>query len=148
MAQSRRDAHRAIDSLRRLTELFTRRRQQLARDAGITETQWQVLEEVSGETFMPSMFARRRDTSPAAVSRTLRQLLDGDFVRVTIGTDDGRQRVYRLTAKGQRALERLAQRRSEAIVAIWAPFGGEELRRFSKFADELADRLEQYANRQ
>lgn len=142
------EAHRAIDSLRRLTALFSRRRQQLARDAGITETQWQVLDEVEGEAFMPSMFARDRDTSPAAVSRTLRQLLEGDFVRATIGADDARQRVYRLTAKGRRTLERLGERRRDAIDTIWAPFRRDELRGFSDFADALADRLEEYANRQ
>ena len=142
------DAHRAIDSLRRLTELFSRRRQQLARDAGITETQWQVLEEVEGETFMPSMFARSRATSPAAVSRTLRQLLDGELVRATIGADDGRQRVYRLTAKGRRTLDRLRERRRDAIETVWAPFRRDELRDFADFADTLADRLEEYADRQ
>jgi DNA-binding MarR family transcriptional regulator len=147
VSRARPDAHRAIDSLRRLTELFSRRRQQLARSAGITETQWQVLEEVNGEAFMPSMFARNRETSAAAVSRTLRQLLDGDFLRATIDASDGRQRVYRLTAKGRRALAKLAEQRQDAIDDVWAPFGREELCSFSDFADSLSDRLEQYADR-
>lgn len=142
------EAHRAIESLRRLTELFGRRRQQLAREAGITETQWQVLEEVADEAFMPSMFARSRETSAAAVSRTLRQLLEGDFVRARIGADDGRQRVYRLTAKGRRTLAALRERRQHAIDAVWAPLGAGDLRAFARVADALAGRLQEYADRQ
>ena len=138
---------RAIESLQRLAELFGERRRQLAKDVGITEAQWRVLEEVEGESFMPSMFARRRDTSAAAVSRTLRQLLDRELVRASIGTGDGRQRVYRLTPKGRRTLQRLAAKRAEAISEIWERFSRSELAAFTLFADELADRLEAYGAR-
>jgi DNA-binding MarR family transcriptional regulator len=134
----------AIASLQRVTALFGERRRALARDVGLSETQWQVLEEVNGESFMPSMFARRRASSAASVSRTLRHLLDGDLVRVSIGEEDGRQRVYRTTAKGRRVLDRLAQRRAEAIASIWEPFDRADLRAFTGFATELAERLEGY----
>lgn len=136
---------RAIASLQRLSELFLERRRQLAREAGLTETQWQVLEEIGDESFMPSMFARQRDCAPAAVSRTLRQLLDRDWVRASIGVDDGRQRVYRLTARGRRKLAQLVEGRVDAIAAIWEPFAPSELRTFTRLATELADRLEAYA---
>lgn len=138
---------RAIESLQRLAELFGERRRQLAREVGITESQWRVLEEVEGESFMPSMFARRRDTTPAAVSRTLRQLLDRDLVRATIGEGDGRQRIYRLTPKGRRTLDRLAERRADAIAAVWEKFSRSELAEFTTFATELSDRLEAYAEK-
>ncbi len=146
MARTRAEALQAISSLQRLTDIFSERRRQLARQVGLTETQWQVLEEVEGEDFMPSMFARRRACSAAAVSRTLRQLLDRGLVQASIGTEDGRQRVYRLTAKGRRALERLRANRAEAISAVWEKFRSAELRSFERFASELAERLERYAD--
>lgn len=146
MAKTRAEALQAIASLQRLTEIFSERRRQLAGQVGLTETQWQVLEEVEGEDFMPSMFARRRACSAAAVSRTLRQLLDRGLVQASIGTEDGRQRVYRLTAKGRRTLERLRDNRAEAIAEVWGKFRSAELRSFDRFAVELADRLERYAD--
>jgi len=63
---------RAIEAMTALTEIFERRREVLARDAGITIEQWRVLEEISTEHFIPSMFARSRDSSAAAVSKILR----------------------------------------------------------------------------
>jgi DNA-binding MarR family transcriptional regulator len=141
------DAHRAIASLQRLTELFAERRRQLAREAGLTETRWRLLEEVEGGTFMPSMFARRRARSAAAVSRTLRQLLDQDLVRASIDSADGRQRIYALTPRGRRTLAGLRRRRERAVEEIWGPFGSARLRSFQRFAEELADRLETYLER-
>jgi DNA-binding MarR family transcriptional regulator len=93
---------------------------------------------------MPSMFARRRACAPAAVSRTLRQLLDRDLVRASIGALDGRQRVYRLTANGRRTLARLHEKRARAIETIWESYSPEQLRAFSRFASDLAERLETY----
>jgi len=138
----------AIAALQRVAELFSERRLQLARESGITETQWQVLEEVDEESFMPSMFARRRSCTPAAVSRTLRQLLESDLVRASIGETDGRQRVYRLTPKGRRALERLTARRQQAIDTVWAPMRRADLRSFTRLVTDLADRLEDYTEKQ
>jgi DNA-binding MarR family transcriptional regulator len=141
---ARPDVLQAIASLQRLAELFAERRRQLAREANLTETQWRVLEEAEGEDFMPSMFARRRACTPAAVSRTLRQLLDRELLRVSIGASDGRQRVYRLTANGRRTLARLRESRARAIETVWEGFSPEQLLAFSRFASDLADRLEAY----
>ena len=58
--------HRAIEALQRLSELFLGRRRQLAREAGLTESQWRLLEELADEDFMPSLFARRRDCTPTS----------------------------------------------------------------------------------
>jgi len=96
---------------------------------------------------MPSMFARRRACTPAAVSRTLRQLLDRDLVHASIGTSDGRQRVYRLTEKGRRTLAELRENRARAIEAVWEDLSPEELQAFSRFATDLANRLETYLGR-
>jgi len=139
--------HRAIQGLQRLAELFAERRRQLAREAGLSEGEWQVLEEIAGERFMPSLFARRRSVSPAAVSRTLRALKARGCVRDAIAPRDARRRAYRLTAEGRRALARLQASRARAIEAIWAPLPAGELVRFGRFASELADRLEAYAGR-
>lgn len=140
-------AHRAIASLQRLAEAFAERRGQLAAAAGLTETQWRVLDEVGGEDFLPSMFARQRSVTAAAVSRTLRQLLERELVRATIGADDGRQRVYRLTARGRRALKRVHDAREAAVDEVWATLPAADLEAFSVFSEGLAERLEAYAQR-
>src|SRR5258707_2997976 len=98
---------RAIEAMTSLAEIFERRREVLARDAGITIEQWRVLEEISTEHFIPSMFARSRDSSAAAVSKILRQLLDTRFGSSSIGLDDRRDRQYKLTAPGTRKLSPL-----------------------------------------
>ena len=140
------EIHRAIQALQRLSDLFAERRAQLAREAGVTEAQWRMLEQVDDADFLPSLFARQRACTPAAVSRTLRQLLDADLVRVSIGADDGRQRIYQLTARGRRVLGRLRQGRAAAIARIWQPLGQSALAQFARFAERLADRLEAYAD--
>src|SRR5258708_31715144 len=83
---------RAIEAMTALAELFERRREALARDAGITIEQWRVLEEISTQHFIPSMFARSRDSSAAAASKILRQLLDTGLGSAWIGRDDRRHR--------------------------------------------------------
>ncbi len=110
---------RAIEAMTALTEIFERRREVLARDAGITIEQWRVLEEISTDHFIPSMFARSRDSSAAAVSKILRQLLDGGMVSAAIGRADRRNRRYKLTARGKRVLGELRASRQAAIEAIW-----------------------------
>lgn len=134
----------SIASLQRLSELFRERRLQLASQVGLSEVQWRVLEEIEGENFMPSMFARRRERTPAAVSRTLRALLDRSLVSVEISGTDARQRDYRLTAAGRELLDDLEERRQRAIGSIWSDFTAEELEGFRRFSDELSARLEAY----
>jgi len=135
----------AIAALQRLAEVFRLRRAQLARDAGLTEAQYQVLEEVGSRSFMPSLFARRRESSAAAVSKVLRTLLDAGLVEAEIGAEDGRRRRYRVTAKGARALEAVEASRRRAIDAVWSDLAAGDLLRFASFSDELAARLETYA---
>ena len=55
MDRSETDAalHAAIEALQRLAELFEARREQLAREADLTMSQWRVLEEIASEDFMP-----------------------------------------------------------------------------------------------
>ena len=139
---------RAIESLQRLTDAFATRRDQLARSVGLTEAQWRVIEDISTEHFMPSMFARRRDCSHAAVSKTLRQLLDRELIRVAIGTRDARHREYSLTAAGKRVVGRLRKERAKAIDQVWKHLPKSELARFAAFGEELAASLEAYAEGQ
>jgi DNA-binding MarR family transcriptional regulator len=138
----------AIAALQRLSELFLERRRQLAREAGLTDGQWRVFEEIADEHFMPSLFARRRDCAPAAVSRSLRGLLEAGLVSVEVGPQDGRRRIYRLTPAGRSLQERLRARREAAIAAVWQGFGRAELARFTEFAHTLSDALEAYAREQ
>lgn len=136
--------HEAIECLGRLTDAFQRRREQLAASVGLSDGQWGVLEEISREHFMPSMFAKTRDSSAAAVSKTLRQLLDKDLVSVSLSKTDGRQRAYVLTAKGKRVLETLREERELAIEKIWLTLEPAEIQQFVTFGTELSERLEQY----
>ena len=137
-------AHEAIASLRHLTDAFRRRREQLALSVGLTDGQWGVLEEIATEHFMPSMFAKSRDSSAAAVSKTLRQLLDKGLVRASLSKSDGRQRSYALTDKGQRTLQTLREERLQAIENIWLTLDGRQVQDFVTFAALLTERLEQY----
>lgn len=139
------EIHAAIAGLQRLADAFGVRRAQLAGVVGLTCHQWGVLEEIATEHFMPSMFARRRQSSAAAVSKTLRQLLDKGLVAAAVSKGDGRQRDYVLTAKGERIMRRLRESRQVAIDEIWAGLDKHELETFARFSGELANRLERYA---
>jgi DNA-binding MarR family transcriptional regulator len=140
--------HQSIAQLQRLADLFQQRRNQLARRAGLSEQQWRVLEEISTEHFIPSLFARSRESSAAAVSKVLRLLLDKELVRVSVSESDGRQRQYELSAKGQRTLERVRRERQRAIETIWSDLPVEELLRFNRFGAELIARIERYASQE
>jgi DNA-binding MarR family transcriptional regulator len=137
--------HDAIANLQRLSDLFQARRARLAVDAGLTEQQWQVLEEIATDHFMPSLFARRRESSAAAVSRLIRQLLDKRLVSGSAHDHDGRQRQYVLTAKGRRTLEGLRADRQAAIDAIWSSLDRGALATFTEVSAELIRRIESYA---
>ncbi|MBN1608046.1 MAG: MarR family transcriptional regulator [Polyangiaceae bacterium] len=139
------EVHAAIACLQRLSDAFTERRRQLAESVGLTEQQWAVLEEISTEHFMPSMFARVRQSSAAAVSKTLRQLLDKELVRVSVSPDDGRQRRYGLTGKGAAVQRELRRQRESAIRAIWLKVTPGRLKVFTRIGNELAERLGAYA---
>ncbi len=136
---------RAIAGLQRLADDFAERRAQLAAEVGLTPAQWRVLEEISSEDFMPSLFARRRAQSPAAVSKTLRQLADAGWVDVAIGEQDARRRRYTLTTDGRRVLTRLRRARERAIAEIWGELPIRELESFADFSEVLGERLEAYA---
>lgn len=142
------EIHDAIEVLGRLSSAFGHRRQQLAQSVGLTDHQWGVLEEVSTEHFMPSMFARQRDSSPAAVSKTLRQLIDKGLIEVKLNKSDGRQRDYQLTRRGKRSMDELRDARARAIEQIWQKLDRDEIRRFTAFGKILADALVEHANSQ
>ena len=140
--------HTAIADLQRLTELFRMRRKQLAAGVGLTEHQWSVLEEIATENFMPSMFARQRQSSPAAVSKTIRQLIDKELVTVSLNSSDGRQRDYVLTSKGKRVIQRLRKSREQAIQQVWLDMSSSRIETFSQIATELNDKLALLVNGQ
>jgi DNA-binding MarR family transcriptional regulator len=140
------DAHAAIECLGRLAELYRRRREQLAESVGLTDTEWGVLEEIATEHFMPSLFARQRESSPAAVSKILRQLVDKGLVVATIAKGDARQRRYSLSPKGRRVMDRLRESREIAIREVWLGLDGAGMRAFTEFGRCLIERLESYAS--
>jgi DNA-binding MarR family transcriptional regulator len=104
-----------------------------------------VLEEISTEHFMPSMFAKVRQSSRAAVSKTLRTLLDKRLVRVSVSPNDGRQRRYGLTARGTRIIDRIRNQREAAIDGIWLRLPRRRLKLFTCIGNELTERLSAYA---
>jgi len=135
----------AIGALQRLAEAFARRRRDLAAEVGLTETQWRLLEELGrGEDFMPSLFARSREVSAAAVSRTLRQLQDAGWVEAAISSEDARQRQYRVTRTGRALLVEIDRRRQHAIDRVWRQLSPADLRHFARIGADLATRLEGY----
>jgi len=136
----------AIQVLQRLSDLFCERREQLARDAGLTLQQWRVLEEISDEHFMPSMFARQRESSAAAVSKIIRQLLDKRVIAVSVSDEDGRQRRYRLTPTGKALMQQLRGNRRRAVEAVWGDLDQAQLAAFTGFSRELVSRLEKYTS--
>jgi len=136
---------RAIAGLQKLADLLAERRAQLAREAGLTEQQWRLLEEIAAPGFLPSLFARRREVTPAAVSKVLRQLLDKDLVAVSISERDARQREYTPTARGRKALARIEAARRDAVQTIWSALSPRDTTKFAELAEELAERLERYA---
>jgi DNA-binding MarR family transcriptional regulator len=139
------DVHDAVACLGRLAEVFRQRRQALAASVGLTEQQWSVLDEIENEEFMPSLFARQRESSAAAVSKILRQLQDKELVLVSLHASDGRQRRYELSPEGRRVLERLREQRQHALAEVWQEFDAETLRSFTRFGNELLERLERYS---
>ncbi|MCC5875777.1 MAG: MarR family transcriptional regulator [Candidatus Sumerlaeia bacterium] len=140
--------HDAIANLQQLSELFLKRREQLARSVGLTVQEWKVIEEINGEHFMPSLFAEERESSRAAVSKILRQLMDKGLISVTISPENGRRRDYTLTAEGEKVIKHLREARADAIAAIWSQFPEEDLTRFINFTRTLTGKLEAYSNHQ
>jgi len=134
----------AVDVLGRLSEAFRDRREALAASVGLTEGQWGLLEEISTEHFMPSMFAKSRSSSAAAVSKSLRPLKAKGLVVAGLSAADARQRDYELTAKGKRLLAALRERREAALAAIWGKLDAGKVEAFAAFGAELASRLEAY----
>lgn len=141
-------AFQAIEKLQHLAALFSKRRAQLARRAELTEAQWRVLEGVATEHFMPSMFADDLDNTRGAVSKILRQLLEKGLIKAAISDADGRQRDYRLTAKGTRTTETLRRLREDAIREIWTDLTLGDLRAFNRFCDQLIARLRDYVGKE
>jgi DNA-binding MarR family transcriptional regulator len=137
----------AIAALQRLADLFSERREQIAREAGLTIPQWRVLEEIATEHFMPSLFAQRRSISPAAVSKVVRGLLERDLVRTSIVAGDRRQRAFELTTAGRQLLDRIRMTRQMAIDEIWIRLPVSELLEFTRFSALLGDRLESVLDR-
>jgi DNA-binding MarR family transcriptional regulator len=139
--------HEAIAALQRLADLFNERREEIAREAGLSVRQWRILEEIATEHFMPSMFAERGSVTPAAVSKLVRGLLERDLIRASIATGDRRQRRYAVTAAGRKLLDRVRLTRQAAIDAVWSDLPAADLLRFAKFGQELGDRLEAYLSK-
>ena len=139
------EVRRAIAALQRLADLLAQRRAQLAQEAGLSEAQWRLLEEIAAPGFLPSLFARRSEVTPAAVSKVLRQLLDKELVAVAISEHDARQRAYTPTARGRKALARIEAARQDAVRSIWSALAPRDLSQFADLSETLAARLESYA---
>ncbi|MAD80409.1 MAG: hypothetical protein CMJ50_06145 [Planctomycetaceae bacterium] len=135
----------AIEQVTQLAALFGKRRAQLAGRVGLTDAQWRILEGISTEHFMPSLFAKEQDNTRGAVSKIIRNLLDKKLVRVSISDEDGRQREYQLTRKGERTMQRLRELREKAIGLIWDGLSREDFEAFTRLNGVLIERMRAYA---
>ena len=77
-----------------------------------------------------------------------KQLLDKALLKVTISRQDGRQRQYSLTAKGQKVMHHLRGLREEAIAEIWSVLSEGELRAFTGVNDKLLENMRIYLERE
>ena len=140
--------YEAIAMLNRLTSLFQRRRAELAAQVGLTEQQWLVMEQISTRHFIPSLFADERESSRPAVSRIIRQLMDKGVLTATLDPNDGRQRLYALTALGEKKMARLRTLREKVIDRIWMTLDADALGQFSEFSGELVEAIENYSEKE
>lgn len=131
----------AIEQLQTLSHLFLKKRALLAKQVGLTEAQWRILEEIQQADFMPSMFAAKREYSKAAVSKLLRQLLEKELISASGAVSDGRVRKYVLTKPGEAALESLRMIRERAIEEIWVPLDTKLLKKSTLLNETLIDNL-------
>ena len=143
----RETVHEAISLVQRLTDVFHKRRAALAGEVGLTEKQWLVLERISDEHFMPSMFAKEQASSPAAVSKIVRQLIDKGVVSVSLSDADARQREYQLTASGKQMMSELRVLREAAIDKIWMAREQAELDSFCDFMAQLIASIETFSKK-
>jgi DNA-binding MarR family transcriptional regulator len=134
-----------VEVLGQLAGLFEERRRQLAESVGLSVGQWQVLEEIQETHFMPSMFAQKRASSAAAVSKVLRQLSDKGLIFANVSESDARKRNYEVTAEGQAMLSQVRTERERAIDEIWLKLSKEELEQFSNVGRQLVQRLDHWA---
>ena len=134
----------AIRQLQILTNLFIKKRRELASKVGLTEAQWRLLDEIDHNDFMPSLFASERENSKAAVSKTLRQLLDANLITVEIAAQDARQRKYSLTPLAEAKLRKLTKLREEAIEKIWMPIDEQLLSPTLAFNEALISNLRDF----
>ena len=140
----RKQIHAAIEALRELADAFDRRRAALAREVGLTVESWRALEEIATAHFVPSMFALRRKSSAAAVSKILRQLEATGLIRSTIAKHDARGRAFHLTAKGSARRAKLRGARFRAIDAIWTTLDARDVAGFAAFAAKLVARIARF----
>lgn len=142
-----RSALSCVEVLGRLAAVFAERRRQLAESVGLTDQQWQALEQVETEHFMPSLFARERASSAAAVSKILRQLVDKKLVTAHVSEVDARQRSYVVTPQGRELLGTLRAERQSAIEEVWLPLEPADLEAFARIGAQVAGDLEDYARK-
>lgn len=138
-------ALKCVEVLGRLAALFEERRRQLAESVHLTVQQWEVLEQVQHEHFMPSLFAQKRASSAAAVSKILRQLTDKGLIIAHVSDKDARQRDYEVTRGGQELLALVREQRRHAIEEVWLKLSQKQLEQFLEVGDQLVSRLDSLA---
>ncbi len=138
-------ALKCVEVLGSLAALFEERRRQLAESVHLTVQQWEVLEQVQHEHFMPSLFAQKRASSAAAVSKILRQLTDKGLIIAHVSDKDARQRDYEVTSAGQELLSLVRDQRRHAIDEVWLKLSRQQLEQFLEVGDELVSRLDSLA---
>lgn len=145
MKTKREKVYKAIEQLRALSHVYMKKRRELAQKVDLTEAQWRMLEEISDEGFMPSLFAAKSDLTKAAVSKILKQLQEQKLVEVSSSEKDGRVKEYQLTKRAAGKLEKLREHRRQAIDAIWMKTDEPLLDASLEFNEALIQRFLEYS---
>lgn len=114
--------YEAIADFRYQLRKFVRYSEELARGAGITPLQYQLLLQTHGQPGRDwatiTELAERLQAKHHGVVSLVDRCEQAGLIRRTPCPEDGRQIRVRLTAKGQRALEELAMRHREQLIKL------------------------------
>jgi DNA-binding MarR family transcriptional regulator len=110
-------------------------RDRLVKDLGLTNTLWQVLDEVSLEASPLSVaqIARRIGLTRQAVQRTTNDLVASGMATVSASPVDRRTHLIALTVKGAGALAAANERHREWLATFSSALGGDSLDKAADF---------------
>ena len=86
-----------------------------------------------------SLLARLTDLEAPLISREIRELVEGGYVRRNADPTDGRAGIVDLTAKGRRAFQAYRDATDAIITETFAAWSGPDLHELRQLLDRVAD---------